>query len=218
MIKTINPEVLGEITAEYRKMILKEKVKKNLFTVGKISGQVILVAGVFAGAMFLGAVAPNVVGAIGKLAGDKKRKPIYFHCSEKRFGKALSYLKNRHLIELVNEDGKTCVKLTKKGERRYRISLIENMVIAKTKRWDGYWRLVIFDIPERFKIAREALRQKLQNLGFFQIQKSVFVIPYPCEKEINFIRHIFGLQEQIRIVRADYFQGEDAAREYFGLD
>jgi len=218
LIKTVNPIMLNEVTNEYRRMILKEKIKKNLLTVGKISGQIILVAGVFAGSMFLATAAPNVVGAIGKITGKKKQKPLYFHCNEKEFHKSLSYLKNQHLIKIVDEDGKTCVKLTKRGERRYRISLIENMTIDKTKRWDGLWRIVIFDIPERFKIAREALRQKLQNLGFLQIQKSVFVIPYPCEKEINFIRRLFGLENQIRIVHSNYFQGEDEAKEHFGLD
>jgi len=218
LIKTINKELLDEITGDYRKMILKERVKKTLFTIGKISGQVILVAGVLGGAMFLAAAAPNVVGAVGRVAGGRKKKPLYFHCNEKKFSRSLSYLKNQHLIEIINEDGRTSLRLTKRGQRRYRIHLIEHMTIEKQKKWDGWWRIVIFDIPERFKNARDALRQRFQSMGFFQIQKSVFAIPYPCDKEINFIRHLFGLEEQIRIIRANYFQGESMAKEFFKLD
>lgn len=218
LIKSVNKELLDEITGDYRRLILKERIKKNLFSIGKIAGEVLLVTGIFAGTMFLAAAAPNVVGAVGKTFGRKRQKPLYFHCNEKEFKKSLSYLKNQHLIEIIYEDGKTSVRLTKRGQRRYRIRLIENMTIEKQKRWDGWWRIVIFDIPEKFKNARDALRQRFQSMGFYQIQKSVFVIPYPCEKEINFIRHLFGLEEQIRIIQANYFQGEEFAKKYFDLD
>src|SRR3989344_4682297 len=43
---------------------------------------------------------------------------------------------------------------------------IDEMEIKKPAKWDGEWRIVIFDIPERFKKAREALRKKLKDLGF----------------------------------------------------
>ena len=56
---------------------------------------------------------------------------------------------------------------------------------------DGEWRIVIFDIPEKFKKAREALRMKLKELGFLELQKSVFIFPYECEDEINFIVEVF---------------------------
>ena len=36
------------------------------------------------------------------------------------------------------------------------------MEIRQTK-WDGEWRIVIFDIPEKFKKAREALKVKIKK-------------------------------------------------------
>lgn len=217
VIKTIDKKLLEEISQDYRHLILKKRIKKGLFTIGQVSAEVLLIAGIFAGVMTLAVVAPNVVGAIGKLIKQKKIKPYYFHCDQKQLNKTLAYLKNRHLIEVVYKKDGASVKLTPQGKRRYRIHLIENMVIKKIKKWDGWWHIVIFDIPERFKIAREAIRQKLQNLGFYQIQKSVFVIPYPCEKEINFIRHLFGLENQIRLIKASYFQGEEEVKKYIRL-
>ena len=49
---------------------------------------------------------------------------------------------------------------------------------AKTKKkWDGRWCLVIFDIPEKQRLARGNLRTILRELGFLKLQNSVWVSP-----------------------------------------
>ena len=175
--------------------------------------------GALAGTITLAVIAPNIIGAIGRLTKKGKTKPYYFRCDQKKFNRAITYLKNQRLIKIIpNQGDKTSLRLLPKGERRYYIQLLDKMSLEKSKKWDGYWRIIIFDIPEKFKIAREAIRQKLQKLGFYQLQKSVFVIPYSCEKEINLISELFGLEKQIRIIRADYFQGEQEVKKFFGLD
>ena len=55
--------------------------------------------------------------------------------------------------------------------------------------------MVIFDIPEKKKKAREALRQKLKDLNMVKLQDSIWVTPYPCEDEIAFIKSIFNLSD-----------------------
>src|SRR3989344_4593151 len=59
--------------------------------------------------------------------------------------------------------------------------------IKKPARWDKLWRLVIFDIPEEERTGRMALAAKLKELGFYPLQKSVFIHPYECKDEIDFI-------------------------------
>jgi len=66
------------------------------------------------------------------------------------------------------------------------------------EKWDGQWRMVIFDIPEDLRKARDALRSKLKELGFCELQKSVFVFPYECKDEIDFIVEFFGVREYVR--------------------
>lgn len=51
--------------------------------------------------------------------------------------------------------------------------------------WDKKWRVVIFDIPESLRSKRSIFRSKLKALNFCMIQKSVFAIPFRCEKEIT---------------------------------
>lgn len=52
-------------------------------------------------------------------------------------------------------------------------------------KWDKKWRLLIFDIEEERRIIRDLLRKKIKELGFVLWQESVYVSPFPIEKEIN---------------------------------
>ena len=64
-----------------------------------------------------------------------------------------------------NKEGLAEIILTKDGEKKALIFKIDEIEIKKPAKWDGEWRIVIFDIPERFKKAREALRNKLERIG-----------------------------------------------------
>jgi len=91
------------------------------------------------------------------------------------------------------------------------------MEIKKPAKWDGEWRVVIIDIPERFKKAREALRKKLKDLGFMKLQESVFVFPYKCEDEIDFIVEVFQIRPFVRFVKAKSFTNEEQLKIKFGV-
>jgi DNA-binding transcriptional regulator PaaX len=79
---------------------------------------------------------------------------------------------------------------------------------------------LIFDIPTKPKIynqAREALRNKIKKLGFYQMQKSVWAYPYECEDEILFVAEIFQVQRHIEIITADKVMHENILKRKFGL-
>ncbi len=216
LIKKINKGLLVAASDDYQKLLMKEKIISNLKSMGEISSRLLLIAGVASAVIILGAIAPNIIGVVGKMASKEKRK-FYFKCDEKKFNQTLTHLKSRHLIKIESDENATYLKLTKKGERRHNLFILEDLQIPKMKRWDGRWRMVIFDIAEELKNTREALRLKLRNMGFCQIQKSVLIFPYPCEKEINFLKQIFDLNDQVRIVLVDSFQGEEEIRRHFNL-
>ncbi|MEK7069956.1 MAG: CRISPR-associated endonuclease Cas2 [Patescibacteria group bacterium] len=116
-----------------------------------------------------------------------------------------------------NKDGSVKIVLTKEGQNKALRFKLDEMEIKKPAKWDGEWRIVIFDIPEKFKKAREALRMKLKELGFLELQKSVFVLPYECEDEINFIMEVFLIRSFVRFVRAKSFTNEEQLKIKFGL-
>ena len=91
------------------------------------------------------------------------------------------------------------------------------MEIERPARWDGKWRIVIFDVPEKMKRAREALREKLRELGFKELQKSVFIHPFECKDEIDFVTEFFNLRPCIRLIRSDFITDEAELKLWFKL-
>ena len=138
--------------------------------------------------------------------------------SKKQIQSAFESIKRQKLIEYVaDKDGKTIVKITKKGETRLRAFDIELMKITKPKKWDGKWRLVMFDIPMRFTKGREALRYHLKELNFFQFQKSAWVYPHPCEDEIIFIADFFGVGKHVEILTVENIYHDEKLKKHFNL-
>ena len=100
--------------------------------------------------------------------------------------------------------------LTAEGKARAMRYQIENTKIQKQKKWDKKWRLVMFDIPQEKQKARQAINYALKKIGCAPYQKSVFITPFPCEREIDFIGECFAVREYIRIVVAESVEGDAA--------
>jgi len=114
-------------------------------------------------------------------------------------------IKNLHKSKLVdykeNTDGTVKIILTKVGRSRILKYDLDKIEIKKPSHWDKLWRLVVFDIPEDKNLGRKALAAKLKELGFYPMQKSVFIHPYECKNEINFITEMFELAPYVRFLR-----------------
>ncbi len=138
--------------------------------------------------------------------------------SKKQIQSAVESMKHQKLIEYVaDKNGKTVVQITKKGQVKLRTFDIELMKIHTPKKWDGKWRLVMFDIPMRFTKGREALRYHLKELNFFQFQKSAWIYPFPCEDEIIFIADFFGVGKYVEVLTVESILRDDKLKKYFHL-
>lgn len=115
-----------------------------------------------------------------------------------------------------NSDGSCTLSLTEKGKLKALTYHFEKMKIEK-KDWDGKWRLVSFDIPEKMRLARDAIRNKLKDLGFREFQKSVFVFPYDCENEIEFVVEFFNLRRYVRFGVLERLDNELDLKKIFKL-
>jgi len=117
---------------------------------------------------------------------------------KKELREGINYLYRLELIDKknINSDSSSFF-LTKKGKLRALCCAFEDMQNRKTK-WDGKWRMVAFDIPEKHRTGRNALRSKLKSIGFRQLQQSVFITPYDCEREIGLLVNVFDLERYVR--------------------
>lgn len=82
---------------------------------------------------------------------------------------------------------KTVLELTKKGQEAFAHASFSNITIEHPVHWDGQWRFFLFDIPEKRRKTRDILRARVKSLGFFQFQKSAWIYPFECEKELRYI-------------------------------
>lgn len=128
---------------------------------------------------------------------------VWYSMDRKQLYQILGRLKLRGAIEVIKRgDGVEKVQFTNAGRFLSLSHQFKSMKLIPKKKWDRKWRLVLFDIPESIKKTRDALRRKLKHLGFLEFQKSVFVYPYPCRDEINFVINFFDIAESVYYIEA----------------
>ena len=163
--------------------------------------------------------------ALGFARNSKSQKYIF-----KTIHNDLKKVNRRYLVEIVREfkeeklvdyiekkNGMTEIVISEKGKRKVLEFDIDNIKLKKPIHWDKRWRMVMFDIPEKKRAARNVLREKLKNLGFKEIQKSVFVCPYSCLEEINFIVEYFKLRRYVRYGEVSSLTNEEELKLKFKL-
>lgn len=193
--------------------ILYNKTMRERYS--KITKDILLGLAV-TGAVLIAATSPyfslNLIRAIKK---DKKYIKKYFE--KRKVERAFARLRKNRLVILQEKDGKFIVKLTEKGKRKVKEIQYEKLKIEKPDVWDGKWRIVTFDIPNKKNAAREALRRKIKELGFYFLQKSVWVYPYPCEKEIQFLVELFEVWPYVDIIVAKEISNDVKLKKHFRL-
>ena len=147
-------------------------------------------------------------------------QPLYYKgwkVSGPDYGRAYGNFKNlekRGLVSKIDNDG---YKFTKKGAKWFGVSKFKYLELSNGK-WDKKWRIVIFDVPEEMHNQRNWLRKKLKTVGFYMLQKSVFVFPYSCEDELSYICSYLDISDHVDLIVADSigFQ-EQEVKKFFGL-
>ena len=139
---------------------------------------------------------------------------FYTDYSRPYFSKKISYLKKSKYFTFKNNK----FYLTPWG----RIEIIKT-VIKKRKdrkfRWDGKWRGIIFDIPELNRKDRVVLRKELKWMGFVELQKSVWVVPYGIEIELRTLLKLWktDFKGDIRFLMIDKIEKDTDLKKYFSL-
>jgi len=161
-------------------------------------------------------IAVTAPGALKLFKDYGKRKPWceFYPSSLERTAKTLL----RHgIVKIKRENGIPVVRIAERGKVEVLKYDLDKIVIKKPDHWDGKWRLVMFDISDKYKKIRDLIRAKLKGMGFYQFQESVFIYPYPCEKEIIYLREVLDIPHSIKLLRADRIENEKDLRKIFKL-
>ncbi|OGI61066.1 hypothetical protein A2814_02305 [Candidatus Nomurabacteria bacterium RIFCSPHIGHO2_01_FULL_38_19] len=132
--------------------------------------------------------------------------------------RAINSLYVSHLIKEKNyKDGTTTFILSENGKQRTLKFNIDKMEIKRPTQWDKKWRVVMFDIPEKLRQMRDSLRLHFKKIGLIELQKSVFVYPYPCSREIEFILEFYNARKHVRFVLAEKIDNQLHLMKKFDL-
>ena len=128
--------------------------------------------------------------------------------------KILKRLEERGSLKIFKDGTKNLYALTAKGKLE---AIFIKARIPERKAWDGKWRMVIFDIPEGSRSERHKLRSLLKSNGFKQVQKSVFINPWPLNHEAIVYLRETGLNKFIRVFRVDDADNQADLKKMFAL-
>ena len=90
------------------------------------------------------------------------------------------------------------LQLTKLGWDKLREKF--PLIKFQNKRWDGLWRLVVFDISEKDRRLRSMLRRNLVKTGFGQLQKSMYISPHDVAEKIYQFLNTHGLENEVYVL------------------
>lgn len=128
-----------------------------------------------------------------------------------------SLCREKLLVEKKRGDGTVSLELTEAGKRQAKYLYIfgKGVKIQKPKKWDRLWRVVMFDIPEETRRFRDILRDHLKQIGFRELQHSVFIFPYPCEKELAALVNLYNAERYVQILTVKKFDNEQLVHKLF---
>ena len=163
-----------------------------------------------AGILAVAAVAPNVFVSLQKL-GLLPRDGRY------AVRRSLGRLLESGYMEMKETKGKKYFLLTRKG--RIALALLEakNFKLKKPKRWDGKFRILIFDVAEKRRYKRDRLRFLLRQMGFERIQQSVWAYPYDCEDIIQLVKTDLGVGKEVLYLVTGDIENKQKLITRFGL-
>lgn len=126
------------------------------------------------------------------------------------------------LKDLKENSARTILwRLQKKGlvtkkEGHYKLTLQGLKVVnifqkkeIKEHQWDGKWRLIMFDIPEKRRDERHWLRFQLLIWDYRPLQKSVFIGKQPIEEDVYSEIIARGLNQFIRLITIGEIDDEE---------
>lgn len=170
--------------------------------------QLILSSVAAAGLLSVALVAPNVLAAFQKLGlTPTRRQPDSIRAARNRL------VRNG----LLRWEG-NLLRLTDKGERQLRYWRLRDFGMPRPKKWDGRWRVLIFDIPEKRRRVRLQIRTTLSMIGFVRLQDSVWVYPYDCEDLITLLKADYKVGKDMLYMIVDTLEYDTPLRHTFGLN
>lgn len=126
--------------------------------------------------------------------------------------KEFSLLKKEGLIEFGTHYRKPVPILSSKGK----LLIKTRLPFKKYDTWDGQWRIVLLDLPQRERNYRLLLVEELTRLGFAPLLRGAYVSPHPLLRSIDRLASNWGIRQHIQLITAQKID-DDKLRSKWNL-
>jgi DNA-binding transcriptional regulator PaaX len=158
------------------------------------------------GVVAIAVCAPNALQVLAPFFKKKK------YSAKKAIERNIEILVQKGLLTKKRNQ----LELTQKGRLISFLKGYDN-VISEQKKWDGKWRLVIFDVPHSKNKERLELTRGMKMHGFHLLQRSVWLYPYPCDAFIQTLTAYLDLKQEIIYITEASLPDEGKYKKIFKL-
>jgi len=117
----------------------------------------------------------------------------------------------------IKKDSKKYLQITPSGRKALEFEQTKFDLKNQKKKWDGRWRMVVFDVPERRRKVRNRLCAIMGEVGFVRLQDSVWVYPYDSEDFIALLKVELKIGKDVLYAIADTIENDKGIRKHFRL-
>lgn len=120
-----------------------------------------------------------------------------------------SYIKKSSLAQALRrlrQEGLIKQDFLKKDEVIFKLTNLGRESLGPTfdeSNWDGKWRIVIFDIPEKFKTVRNLFRRRLKDWEFKIYQRSVWITKRNITSKLNDLIKDLKIDNWVAVIESD---------------
>ena len=190
---------MGKLEEASRKRKKKRDIQNAVLTVAAVTGFVAFAA-----------VAGNALKLLEYLPNEKYNLR---HQAKSAAGRLVA----KKYAVWVERDGKKYLRVTPAGRKVLAFEQAKIALKSQKKKWDGRWRMVVFDVPERRRRVRNRLCAIMRDVGFVRLQDSVWVYPYDCEDFIALLKAELKIGKDALYAIADTIENDKNIRKHFRL-
>lgn len=195
--------------------VFSQEDLQRLKSLSQVALAIIASAGIVTAAI----IAPNIFKVFKTISKFKKalRKT---NAPTETIAKTFYYLKKHDYIKMTKSGKDYFVEITQKGKKKLQKMNFQKLKVPKSNSWDGNWWIVLADIPSKdYRHQADLLREKVKNMGFYLLQRTVWVFPFDTRAEIAFVAKYYGIDRFLTVIQTHWIDEQDDAvlKQYFGL-
>ncbi|MGP4071100.1 phenylacetic acid degradation operon negative regulatory protein PaaX [Piscibacillus sp. B03] len=126
-----------------------------------------------------------------------------FGHNEQAVRAAISRMSKQGWVQSEKRGNRSYYSLTEQGQARME-EASKRIYKSESPKWDGYWRMLVYNIPENKRGLRDELRKELVWSGFGNLSNSCWITPNPLDEQIHRLVDKYDIKDYITYFKSTY--------------